>query len=69
MERQIVDSSNINSIWYNKNELILEIEFNSWDIYQYFWVSDFEYNNLINASSHGSYFYNNIRTSYKYIKI
>jgi len=69
MERQIVNSSNINSIWYNRNELILEIEFNSWDIYQYFWIWDFEYNNLMSANSHWSYFYRNIRSSYKYLKI
>jgi len=69
MERQLVDSSNINSIWYDEKEEILEVEFNSWDIYQYYWVPNFEYNNLMNASSHWSYFYNNIRTIYKYIKI
>lgn len=54
MLRHDVVSSNIRSIGYEQG--VLEIAFHSGRIYQYSNVSQMEYNNLMNAYSHGKYF-------------
>ena len=69
MERQSVSSSNIASIGYDVNSSTLEVEFLNGAIYQYFNVPEFEWQNLMQASSHGIYFSANIRNSYQYIKL
>ena len=69
MRRKLVRSSNIHSIGYDKEELILEIEFQSGGIYQYFGVPEYAYNDLMTASSHGSYFSQAIKDRYSYRKI
>lgn len=69
MERQHVSSSNISSIGYDSSSSVLEIEFLSGGIYQYFGVPETEYNNLMNASSIGSYFAQNIKDKYEVVQI
>lgn len=69
MNRKFVKSSNIKSIGYNNDTKTLEIEFKSGDIYQFFNVPLIEYQTLLSASSHGSYFYHNIRNKFKWSKI
>jgi len=61
MERQTVDSSNLASIGYDSNSLILEIEFNHGGVYQYYDVPESIYSDLMDASSHGQYFDRNIK--------
>lgn len=56
MDRKNVQSSNIASIGYDRDEKILEIEFHSGGIYQYFNVPESIYFGLMSASSHGQYF-------------
>lgn len=68
MVRQNVNSSNIVSIGYDRETQTLEIEFVS-GIYQYFNVPEGVYEELLNASSHGKYFYQSIRDNYQYSKI
>lgn len=67
--RQPVTSSNIRSIGYEDEPNILEIEFHSGGIYQYFEVPKSVYEALMGASSHGSFFHKNIRNKYRYTKI
>lgn len=69
MERKPVISSNINSIGYDEQSSILEVEFNSGRIYQYFNVPKVIYIALMSASSHGTYFNQNVRTSFSYKRI
>ena len=69
MTRISVDYSNLASFEYDSNSKILEIEFNSGGVYQYFNVSDSEYKNLMNADSHGKYFVANIRNDYRFLKV
>jgi len=69
MYRKKVESSNLASIGYDKENEILEIEFNHGGVYQYFGVPEEEYEALISADSHGSYFYHNIRDIYRYEKL
>lgn len=61
MERQKVESSNLESVGYQAPSMILEIEFKNGGIYQYFNVPESIFIDLMNASSHGSYFHANIR--------
>jgi len=69
MQRVSVSSSNIRSIGYESESKILEIEFNSGSIYQYYKVPEEIYQNLMNAGSHGRYFRQNIKNTYAYTRI
>ena len=68
MKRTKVESSNLSSLRFDAKKKILEIEFNHGGVYQYFDVPKSEYEALMNADSHGSYFNNNIRDDYEYEK-
>jgi hypothetical protein len=67
--RQNVISSNINSIGYDSDMKLLEIEFNSGGVYQYPNVPERVYSGLMAASSHGQYFHRNIKDVYSYRKV
>jgi len=69
MNRQSVSSSNIASIGYDSRSQTLEIEFHSGGIYQYYNVSKSLYEDLMRASSHGSFFHENIKGRYGDTKI
>lgn len=69
MKRQTVSSSNISSIGYDPESCILEIEFHNGSVYQYFDVPQSTYEELMNASSHGSYFHRYVKERYKWTKI
>lgn len=49
-------SSNIASIGYDAEQMILEVEFNYGAVYQYFDVPESVYEGLMAADSHGKYF-------------
>lgn len=65
MQRQAVSSSNLASIGYDASSEILEVEFNSGRVYEYYDVPESEYDALMDASSHGRYFNANIRNDYE----
>lgn len=69
MERIQVLSSNITSIGYNMESAILEVEFTSGDIYQYFNIPEHLYNNLMHAASKGQFLNDFIKDNYRYKKI
>ena len=69
MNRQHVESSDIDSIGYDEKSSVLEIEFLSGGIYQYFNVSVNIYNNIMNASSHGKYFHEYVKDKFTFKKI
>lgn len=69
MKYQRVSSTNIHSIGYDLLTKTLEIEFNSGGTYQYFNVPESEYNALMSASSHGSFFHAYIKDQYRCTKI
>ena len=69
MERQSVSSSNINSVGYDSESHTLEIEFHSGDVYQYFDVPQSTHDELMRASSHGSYLHRYIKDQYRWMKI
>ncbi|MDO9580264.1 MAG: PIN domain-containing protein, partial [Bacteroidales bacterium] len=67
-QRIAVSSSNINSVGYDEETQILEIEFQHGEIYQYFDVPKTEYNAFMEATSHGKYFMEKFWNNYKYLK-
>jgi len=69
MERAPVTSSDLCSVGYDAESLMLEIEFKKGAVYQYAGVPLEEYQNLMNASSHGRYFNTNIRSRYPFVRI
>lgn len=68
MDRTPVTSENIKEIGYDPRLSILEIEFHSGGTYQYFDVPENVHQALLNASSHGKFFDDYIRYSYRYQK-
>lgn len=69
MDRIDVVSSDLHSVGYDSSEKVLEIEFNSGGIYQYFDVPEDIYENLMNASSHGKYFHAFIKKIYRFQRV
>lgn len=69
MDRTLVSSSNLASVGYEPTSMLLEIEFVSGSIYQYFDVPEAEFQQLMQAASHGTYFSANIRNRYRYIRL
>ena len=64
MERIEVTSSNLLSVGYDPETETLEVEFRSGGTYRYSGVPISEYQALMGAASHGSYFHRNIRDRY-----
>lgn len=69
MERTPVTSSNIQSIGYDADAQILEIEFNNGGVYQYSGVPEYEHTGMMNAESHGKYFHANIKNRHPFVKL
>jgi hypothetical protein len=69
MERQIVNSSNINSIGYDPDSNLLEVEFNDGGVYQYLSVPTSIYQAFISAGSYGTYFHKFIKEKFSYKKL
>lgn len=69
MERKYVESSNLYAIGYDPDSAILEIEFKSGSIYEYYDVPQYEYDNLMAADSKGTYAHQNIYKRYRQSKI
>lgn len=69
MHRQAVNSSNICSIGYDSDLAVLEVEFKSGDVYQYFNLPDSLYQRFLQASSYGQFLNDHIRYNYRYQKV
>lgn len=69
MTRTQVRSSNIASIGYDKDKLILEVEFIGGSTYTYEEVPENIYNSFLNATSKGIYFHNFIKGKFDYSRI
>lgn len=68
MNRILVDSSNIESVGYDRATQTLEVEFKNGYIYQYFDVPETDYTNMLNSSSVGQYLARNIKGVYRYAR-
>lgn len=66
MERMPVSSSHLESVGYDANSATLDIEFKNGSLYRYYNVPQFEFDQLMSASSPGTYFNANIKNTYSY---
>lgn len=64
-----VKSSNIRSIGYDMENEVLEIQFLDGSVYHYFEVPLYEYDSIMEASSHGKYLAQYIKGNYRYERI
>jgi len=69
MNREPVESSNLNSVGYDPDTKTLEIEFHDGGIYQYFDIPANVYSGLISAPSKGKYHHKFIKSAYRYKKV
>jgi KTSC domain len=63
-----VQSSDLLAVDYDWSST-LTIAFHSGGVYEYFHVPPSEYDGLMHASSHGSYFHAHVKKRYSYRKI
>lgn len=63
------DSSMISYTSYDKEKLLLTVEFTGGNTYEYYDVDEDTYNGLCAASSVGKYFLSTIRNHYAYNQI
>ena len=63
MERVRVESDAMKSVGYDADRRVLEIEFSSGEIYQYFDVPPHLHAGLMTADSHGQFFAEHIRNA------
>ena len=68
MERQEVTSTSIRSVGYDREDEILEIEFDSGQVYDYYHIPEEVYQAFLDAESLGRYFQENIRDIFDYQK-
>ena len=66
---EAVESSNLAAVGYDERQQVLEVAFLDGSVYQYYRVPADVYRELMEAPSHGSYFYWNIREAYRYYRI
>lgn len=69
MKREPVDSSMFASIGYDPDQQILELEFNSGKVYQYFDVPLETYQEMMASSSKGGFFRAEINDFFEYSEI
>ncbi|MBU3185630.1 KTSC domain-containing protein [Clostridium estertheticum] len=69
MQRVKVSSSNIHSIGYELTSNILEVQFLTGSVYQYYNVPSLIHSSLMSASSHGSYLAAHVKGAYRYKQI
>ena len=69
MERVHVDSDAISSLGYDPAGHVLEVEFTSGRVYQYFDVPRQEVERLLRAPSRGAYFSGRVRDRYRFEQV
>jgi hypothetical protein len=69
MNRELVKSSNIRSVGYDPKAKLLELQFHSGSVYQYFEVPLATHTALMSSESKGKFFDANIRDVFKGNKI
>jgi hypothetical protein len=69
MDRAQVQSSSLRSVGFDPNEKVLEVEFQSGGVYQYFGVPEAIFRELMLASSKGAFFNRRIADHFPYKRI
>lgn len=68
MNRNHVDSSAIASVGYDESSSVLEVEFSSGVVYDYFKVPKRVYRDLLKAPSKGSFLSRRVRDRYPFVR-
>jgi len=68
MRRQHVASSAISSVGYDERSSVLEVQFESGAVYDYFDVPPKVYQDLLKAPSKGSFVSRRIRDQYPFVR-
>ncbi|MGY4225017.1 hypothetical protein ACVMIH_002378 [Bradyrhizobium sp. USDA 4503] len=69
MRRDPVTSSNVAEVGYDPNSRILEVQFKTGAVYQYFDVPQQLYDELWRASSIGGFINSNLKGHYRYARV
>ncbi|WP_436417597.1 KTSC domain-containing protein [Petrimonas sulfuriphila] len=69
MEKEYVQSSNIEAVGYDEDTETLRVWFLNGSVYDYTGVGQLEYEALRDAPSVGSYLHQNIKGQYPYEKV
>jgi hypothetical protein len=69
MIRTPVNSTDLRSVGYDSSTRVLEVEFHSGGVYEYYSVPQPTYEGLMNAPSHGKYFHRYIKNVFRYRRI
>jgi KTSC domain len=69
MPRISLNSRSLRTAGYLDTDALLEVEFRSGDVYQFFDVPAESYQALLQAESHGKYFNSHIRNRFAFVKI
>ena len=69
MRRERVDSSTLTSVGYSKKTSMLELEFSSGKVYQYFAVPAVVHQGLMRAESKGAFFNDEIKDAYPFSRL
>mgnify|MGYP001770043733 CR=1 FL=1 len=64
MDRTAVRSSNIRSVGYDPQASVLEVEFHSGGVYQYYGAPEHIYQGFMRAPSKGAYFHDYTKDRY-----
>lgn len=65
MNRIPLDSSNLASVGYDSDSLVLEVEFKNGKVYQYFDVPQSTYDEMMGSASKGSYLNNVVKKQFR----
>ena len=69
MNRHHVASSNIRAIGYDSASQTLEVEFLNGSVYQYYGVTEFLHQQIMQASSKGQFLNQYIKNAYPYSRV
>jgi len=69
VDRMPVVSSNIRSVGYDGDAMVMKIEFVDGGVYHYYNVPASTHDGLMNVASKGSYFHRYIRDRYRYRRV
>jgi hypothetical protein len=68
MQREPVDSSTLASVGYDETQFLLELEFRSGELYQYFGPPNHIHRELMTAESKGRFFNQQIHDHFPYVR-
>ena len=69
MERESVDSKSLESVGYDPNSSILEVEFCGGSVYQYYNCPESVYNELMQSPSLGAYLNKQVKPNFEWCLI